>query len=132
MLELQGQRRCGAMSLLADGQCGSPRGSSGQWDFLPPVCAVAGSPCRGQQQEPCSPSLAVTWQQEQPLRGFAAAQWFAKISFGHHCFLPLPLPQSASVCDYRHRSASQVNENVETWGSSMGGKCLSCRSYPFT
>lgn len=71
----------------------SPRGSSGQWDCLPSVCAMAGSPCCGQQQDPCPPSLAVTWQHKQPLSRWGLLQHcglqkFAlgtSVSFHFHC-----------------------------------------------
>lgn len=128
MLEVCGQGRRGAVSLPADGQRDQPKGK------LRAMELSGFSPCHGRisllwsaarpQPTQFGSDLAAGAATEQS--GFAAALWFAKISFGHLSFLPLPLQQSASVCCYRrcYRSASRADENLETWGSSVGGKCL--------
>lgn len=93
MLELCGQGGCGAVSLLADGQCGQPKGK------LRTMALSAFSLCHGR--------ISLLWSAAGPLptqlgsdlaaqaateqMGFAATLWFAKICFGHLCFLPLPL-----------------------------------------
>lgn len=116
------------LCLLADGQCDQPKGK------LRAMELSGFSPCHGRisllwsaarpQPTQFGSDLAAGAATEQS--GFAAALWFAKISFGHLGFLPLLLQQSASVCCYRccYRSASRADENLETWGSSVGGRCL--------
>ena len=115
------------------GRVASPRGTSGRWGFLALVSAVAGSPCCVWQAGSQPARLGMSWQWEQPAstEECAAALWFPKISFGLLCFPPLPLQQTASVCCCRHRSASRASAKPETWGSSVGGKHLSTKCYPF-
>lgn len=93
MLEVCGQGGCGAVSLLADGQCGQPKGK------LWTMGLSAFSLCHGRisllwsAAGPCPPSLAVTWQHEQPLSRWGLLQCcglqkFAlgtSVSFHFHC-----------------------------------------------
>lgn len=89
------------------GSVTSPRGSSGQWSFLASVHAMAGSPCCGQQQDPSPPSLAVTWQQEQPLSRVGLLQHCGlqkfplgtSVSFHFHCNKVLQCAVTDAVTD---------------------------------